>query len=101
MPVVVFNEKDALQHEVLAARGVAGPPVVHRVPTSADFLEAVCLGLGWGMVPEPQLDDRLVPLGSRLHVDVALHWQRWRLDSPVLERLGSAVRAAARTALRH
>lgn len=100
MPVVVFNEKDALQHDVLAARGVANPPAVHRVPTSADFLEAVCLGLGWGMVPEPQLapmveQGRLVPLGSRLHVDVPLHWQRWRLDSPVLDRLTHAVRRAA------
>jgi LysR family transcriptional regulator (chromosome initiation inhibitor) len=104
MPVVVFNEKDALQHEVLAARG-ATPSVVHRVPTSADFLEAVCLGLGWGMVPEPQLTPyveagRLVPLVGRLHVDVPLHWQRWRLDSPVLDRLTDAVRRAARSALR-
>lgn len=98
MPVVVFNEKDLLQHDVLAARGVTTPPVVHRVPTSADFLEAVCLGLGWGMVPEPQLaeaGERLVPLVGRLHVDVALHWQRWRLDSPVLDRLTDAVRRAA------
>lgn len=105
MPMVVFNEKDALQHDVLAARGVGEPPVVHRVPTSADFLEAVCLGLGWGMVPEPQLaplveEGRLVPLVARLHVDVALHWQRWRLDSPALDRLTATVRAAARTALR-
>jgi LysR family transcriptional regulator (chromosome initiation inhibitor) len=99
MPVVVFNEKDALQHDVLVARG-ATPAVVHRVPTSADFLEAVCLGLGWGMVPEPQLDGRLVPLVSRLHVDVPLHWQRWRLDSPVLDRLTDAVRRAARSVLR-
>jgi len=103
MPVVVFNEKDALQHDVLVARG-ATPPVVHRVPTSADFLEAVCLGLGWGMVPEPQLTPyveagRLVPLVGRLHVDVPLHWQRWRLDSPVLDRLTDAVRRAARSAL--
>ena len=95
MPVVVFNEKDTLQHDVLAARGVVESPTVHRVPTSADFLEAVCLGLGWGMVPEPQLDDRLVPLVGRLHVDVPLHWQRWRLDSPVLDRLTDAVRRAA------
>jgi LysR family transcriptional regulator (chromosome initiation inhibitor) len=100
MPVVVFNEKDALQHDVLAARGVAAPPVVHRVPTSADFLEAVCLGLGWGMIPEPQLGPmvergRLEPLVGRLHVDVPLHWQRWRLDSPVLDRLTDAVRRAA------
>ncbi|MBZ5737893.1 LysR family transcriptional regulator ArgP [Nocardioides mangrovi] len=100
MPMVVFNEKDALQHDLLAARGVAEPPVVHRVPTSADFLEAVCLGLGWGMIPQPQLTPlletgRLVPLGSRLHVDVPLHWQRWRLDSPTLDRLTDVVRSAA------
>ena len=99
MPMVVFNEKDALQHDVLSARGVAEPPVVHRVPTSADFREAVRLGLGWGMIPVPQLDDRLVPLGARLHVDVPLHWQRWRLDSPVLDRLTDVVRRAARASL--
>jgi LysR family transcriptional regulator (chromosome initiation inhibitor) len=100
MPVVVFNEKDTLQHEMLAARGLGTPPVVHRVPTSADFLEAVAAGLGWGMVPEPQLDDRLVPLAARVRVDVPLHWQRWRLDSPVLDRLTTAVRRAARATLR-
>lgn len=105
MPMVVFNEKDGLQHDLLAARGVGEPPVVHRVPTSADFHEAVRLGLGWGMVPEPQLGPdvraaRLTPLGSRLHLDVALHWQRWRLDSPVLDRLTDAVRRAARAHLR-
>jgi LysR family transcriptional regulator (chromosome initiation inhibitor) len=105
MPVVVFNEKDTLQHDVLTARGVGMPPLVHRVPTSADFLEAVRLGLGWGMIPEPQLrpDVRaglLAPLPGRRHVDVALHWQRWRLDSPSLDRLTDAVRRTARAALR-
>ncbi|GAA4755709.1 LysR family transcriptional regulator ArgP [Nocardioides endophyticus] len=105
MPMVVFNEKDHLQHDALAARGVGTPPVVHRVPTSADFLEAVCLGLGWGMIPHPQLGPaveagRLVPLGTRLHVDVQLYWQRWRLDSPVLGRLTDVVRRAARAGLR-
>jgi LysR family transcriptional regulator (chromosome initiation inhibitor) len=105
MPMVVFNEKDELQHDVLAARGAAEPPVVHRVPTSADFLEAVCLGLGWGMIPHPQLapavaSGRLVPLGTRLHTDVQLYWQRWRLDSPALDRLTDVVRRAARAGLR-
>ena len=101
MPTVVFNEKDAVQHDVLAARGVEPPPVVHRVPTSADFHEAVRLGLGWAAIPEPQLDPdlesgRLVLLSTRTHVDVLLHWQRWRLDSPLLARLTDTVRAAAR-----
>ncbi|HRI99077.1 MAG TPA: ArgP/LysG family DNA-binding transcriptional regulator, partial [Nocardioides sp.] len=50
MPVVVFNAKDALQHDVLRDRGVTAPDVVHLVPTSADFHEAVRLGLGWGML---------------------------------------------------
>lgn len=105
MPMVVFNEKDALQHELLQARGVAGPPVVHRVPTSADFHEAVRLGLGWGALPEPQLipdvaGGVVVALAPRLHLDVALHWQRWRLDSPVLGSLTDVVRAFARLSLR-
>jgi len=99
MPVVVFNEKDSLQHDLLAARGVGEPPVVHRVPTSADFREAVCRGLGWGMIPTPQLDDRLVPLG-RAHVDVPLFWQRWRLHSETLDRLTDAVRRSAGSSLR-
>lgn len=105
MPVVVFNEKDALQHDLLTARGLGPPPVVHRVPTSADFHEAVRLGLGWGLLPDPQLEPdllsgRLVRLSSRERVDVGLHWQRWRLDSPALTRLTDAVRRAAGAALR-
>lgn len=106
MPVVVFNTKDDLQDEVLRSHGVGRPPVVHRVPTSADFHEAVRLGLGWGMLPDPQLQPdldagRLVTLGSRAHLDVPLHWQRWRLDSPTLDRLDDAVRRAAAAHLRH
>ena len=107
MPVVVFNEKDTLQYDALAAREVGPPPVVHRVPTSHDFHEAVRLGLGWAAIPEPQLDPdlesgRLVLLSARSHLDVPLHWQRWRLDSPLLARLTAAVhRAAKNTLTRH
>jgi len=107
MPVVVFNEKDALQHDVLAARGVT-PRTVHQVPTSADFHEAARRGLGWCLVPEPQLGPDLasgvlVRLPGRdvdNRVDVPLFWQRWRLDSPALTRLSAAVHTAARTHLR-
>jgi LysR family transcriptional regulator (chromosome initiation inhibitor) len=105
MPVVVFNDKDTLQHDLLRTHGVDSPPLLHRVPTSADFLEAVRLGLGWGAVPEPQLrpaldDGSLVALGSRGHVDVPLFWQRWRIDSPTLDRLSDAVRRRAAAHLR-
>lgn len=100
MPMVVFNEKDHLQDDVLAARGVGRPVVVHRVPSTADFHEAVRKGLGWGMIPELHLVPEvaagaLVRLPGTRPVDVPLHWQRWRLDSPALAELTDAVRRAA------
>ncbi|HET6968391.1 MAG TPA: LysR family transcriptional regulator ArgP [Ornithinibacter sp.] len=105
MPTVVVNDKDDLQHALLRRRGVDRVPVAHRVPTSADFHEAVRLGLGWAAVPEPQLrpdveSGALVVLSPRDHLDVDLHWQRWRLDSPLLAQLSDAVRRAAAVALR-
>jgi LysR family transcriptional regulator (chromosome initiation inhibitor) len=105
MPVVVFNAKDELQHAFLTERGVVAPDVVHLVPTSADFHEAVRLGLGWGMLPEPQLlpdleSGRLVTLAGRAHHDVHLHWQRWRIESAALHDLTDAVRRASSGHLR-
>jgi LysR family transcriptional regulator (chromosome initiation inhibitor) len=104
MPLVVFNEKDDLQHQLLRELGVTGAPAAHRVPTTADFHMAVRVGLGWGMLPEAQLAGdlaagRLVTL-TDAHLDVALHWQRWRLDSALLDRLTTTVREAAARHLR-
>lgn len=100
MPVMVFNDKDDLQHELLRRHGIEhGPPVVHQVPSSADFYAAIRAGLGWGMFPEPQARvdlaaGALVRL-SEDEIDVPLYWQRWRLDSPKLAALTTAVRTAA------
>ena len=105
MPTVIFNAKDDLQHEQLRRYGVEqGPPVVHQVPSSADFYAAVSLGLGWGMLPEPQAAadlavGKLVLLSADV-IDIPLHWQRWRLDSPLLAALTAAVRTAAARYLR-
>jgi LysR family transcriptional regulator (chromosome initiation inhibitor) len=104
-PMVVFNEKDRLQDGILAAHGVGRPPVVHRVPSTGDFLESVRCGLGWGMVPEAQFADEtsagtLVRLPGSRAVGVALHWQRWRLESLALDALSAAVRREAAGSLR-
>jgi LysR family transcriptional regulator, chromosome initiation inhibitor len=105
MPTVVFGVKDDLQRDMLRRRGVPQlPPVVHQVPTSADFLEAVRIGLGWGMLPELQAraglaSGQLVRLSGDV-LDVPLFWQRWRLDSPRLTTLTDAVREAAGRHLR-
>jgi LysR family transcriptional regulator, chromosome initiation inhibitor len=105
MPMVVFNEKDQLQDVVLAARGVPRPPVVHRVPSTADFLAAVRAGLGWGLVPEHQLAPELsrgdlVRMPGATPVDVDLFWQRWRLQIAALDSLTSDVRSVAGSGLR-
>ncbi|HEX3712334.1 MAG TPA: LysR family transcriptional regulator ArgP [Trebonia sp.] len=100
MPVVIFNAKDDLQHEMLRRhQALPGPPVVHRIPSSADFYAAVRLGLGWGMLPEPQARGQLgsgdlVRLSPDV-IDVPLYWQRWRVDSPKLTALTAIVREAA------
>jgi LysR family transcriptional regulator (chromosome initiation inhibitor) len=97
LPMVVFNEKDRLQDDVLAARGASRPPVVHQVPSTADFHEAVRRGLGWAMLLDPQLGPDLMRLPGTRPVLVALYWQRWRLDSPALAALTQDVREAARS----
>jgi LysR family transcriptional regulator, chromosome initiation inhibitor len=104
-PTVVFNEKDQLQDRVLAAHGVGRPPVVHRVPSTADFLQAVVAGMGWGLVPEPQFTasvdtGTLVRLPGAKPLGVSLFWQRWRLQSAALDELTAAVRTAAAGSLR-
>ena len=104
-PVVVFDRKDDLQDAYLRRRGVdpAGPPR-HHVPASADFATAVLLGLGWGMLPDaqgaaPAAAGDLVALDDDGVLDVPLYWQQWRLDSPLLQTVASAVIAGARDAL--
>lgn len=98
-PAVVFDRNDDLQHRFLRARaGADAAPPVHYVPASADYLAAITLGLGWGMVPDQQARGEtaeLVELDAAGAVDVVLYWQQWRLRSPTLDRVREAVVAAA------
>lgn len=104
--MIRFDRKDTLQHRfarTLTRRDV--DPPTHFVPGTAAFTEAVRLGLGWGLLPEavarPDVAaGRLVELAPGRHLDVPLYWQFWRLESAALAALTTAVRDAARTALR-
>lgn len=105
-PVVHFDRDDDLQRGWLRrrTRGRAVPPA-HHVPSTEGFVQAVLAGLGWGMLSELQLEDpalrsAVVLLDPRATVDVPLHWQRWKVRSPSLERLSEAVLAGGRQALR-
>ncbi|HEU4542928.1 MAG TPA: LysR family transcriptional regulator ArgP [Jiangellaceae bacterium] len=105
-PMLKFNRKDALQdrflHKLTGER--LSPPVTY-LPSSQGFLDAARLGLGWGMVPEQLLGAALkrgqvAELAPDRYLDVPLYWQRWRLDSPALDAVTSAVHQAAKASLR-
>lgn len=105
LPVVDFGADDELQRRILDAHGVAAPAARHLVPSSQAYHAAVRSGLGWGALPTEQLGDdlatgRLVRLPGADHIDVALHVQSWRLDSPRLARLVDTIAAAAPAARR-
>lgn len=105
-PVVDFDHDDELQTRYLrrVSRRRLDPPR-HFVSGSSDFVQAIALGLGWGMLLESQLaaakpDEftELDPEGPG--VRVPLYWQQWNLRSPTLDALAEAVIASARASLR-
>lgn len=103
MPVLRFGPRDGLQDEDLKGR-VEGP--VHQrhiniIPSAEAFMEAARVGLGWALLPEEQAS-KLLEAGEVVRlddsvIDVPLYWQRWRLESPSLEKLTDAVIEAAST----
>ncbi|MFJ3856009.1 LysR family transcriptional regulator ArgP [Streptomyces sp. NPDC090085] len=107
-PTIVFDRKDDLQDAYVRTltgdAGTGAGPVRHHVPTSEGFRDAVVAGLGWGLVPEQQAAP-LVASGELVLVaprplDVPLHWQQWKLDSPALSTVAEVVARAAAQALR-
>ena len=101
-----FDRKDDLQggfFRKLTGAELTAPR--HYVPSSAEFAQAIRLGLGWGLLPEQQCladirNGELVELAPADPVDVSLFWQRWKIDSPVLNQLSAAVRETASRQLR-
>jgi len=105
-PVVDFDHDDELQSRYLrrVSRRRLDPPR-HFVSGSSDFVQAIALGLGWGMLLESQLADAAPGQFVELDPDgpgvrVPLFWQQWNLRSPALDALASAVVDAARASLR-
>lgn len=105
-PIMVFDRKDQLQAVFMQRE--FGLPVgsypCHYIPSSPAFVQAIELGLGWGMVPEQQYGDRvatgaLLDVAPGRHSDVMLYWHRWRVQSPRLELLSAAVLEAGRRSL--
>lgn len=105
-PVLAFNRKDQLQADFLLRHfGLpANAYPCHYIPASEPYMQAICLGLGWGMLPEVQMRDlqasgALLDLMPDRPTDVGLYWHRWKVQSPRLERLSATLIGAARRVL--
>ncbi|AJE32986.1 chromosome replication initiation inhibitor protein [Corynebacterium humireducens NBRC 106098 = DSM 45392] len=102
MPTLRWGPSDELQARDLEERlaGNQQRPRMSDIPSTEALVSATLVGMGWGLMSELQADPflrrgDLVLLDDRV-VSVALYWQRWRLESELLERLTDSVLAAAR-----
>jgi len=92
-PVIDLDSHDTLQSQYL--EGVGADPSSsprHRIPASADFVRAIELGMGWGVLPRLQYLGRetLTELGGST-VRVPLYWQQWRVHSELLGQVADEV----------
>ncbi|HEX8403165.1 MAG TPA: ArgP/LysG family DNA-binding transcriptional regulator [Duganella sp.] len=73
-----------------------GPYPRHTMPLSAASSECVHGSLSYGLMPLAQVskalaDGRLVDLAPGRHVDVALNWHAWNLDTPFTRALSEQI----------
>ncbi len=103
-PMLVFDRKDRLQHQVIQSitrqKTIIDPPC-HFIPSSHIFQDAAAMGLGWGVVPEALAQDylkrkTLVNIAPGHELTVNLYWQCWRLTSPTLDTLTDCIKRTAK-----
>lgn len=91
-PAIVFGPDDLLQHRYMAGLGLSGAFNYHLCPSSEGFIRLTSAGLGWGLVPELQVQrelaaGELVELLPNRPLDVPLYWHHWRNGGELLASL--------------
>jgi len=91
-PAIVFGPDDQLQHRYMALLGIEGGFTHHLCPSSEGFVRLMDAGMGWGLVPELQVQEaiatgRLVELLAQRPIDVPLYWHHWRNGGELLGQL--------------
>lgn len=106
-PAIIFNHKDHTHFDVLEKMfGLTkGTYPCHLIPSSESFVTAIQLGLGYGMVPEFQLeqafkDKSLVEILPEAETDIALYWHHWNQQSAPLQALTTHIVQKAKIVLR-
>lgn len=103
-PVVEYDRKDVVQ---VRAREVVEKYYGHEssgvsptifIPSSPDYARAVLDGIGWGIVPEAQCQ-QAIEEGKAVKLlpeplEFPLYWQRWNINSTVMEKVTGCVKEA-------
>lgn len=96
VPAIIFNQKDQIHFDLLLEYyGLSqGMYPFHLIPSSESFLEAIHLGLGYGLVPELQLkmdlrysNKKFIQPLPEFYIDVPLYWHYWQQQSEPLQKL--------------
>jgi len=96
-PMVIFNHKDALQHEFLRQRfGEEIRPPVHVMPSNISFQGLILQGSAYGMVSsllaKPHLaPGELIDLTPGETLRVPHYYQCWSLQSSLSQRVGDII----------
>lgn len=104
-PAVLFNRKDSLHDEFL--QNVFGVKVEnytkHYLPAPGTLLEGIAAGVGYGLVPTVQVQERyaaeLIELAPNHPVCVSLHWHHWAAEPPLPQEITALVVSEAAKAL--
>ena len=102
MPLVGYGPNDQILDDAMRERFIDSHVIrarVSQIPSSEGYLDAVRHGLGWGLVSElqarPLIDAGELKVLDDKPMDIDLYWQRWRLESEMLEHLTEIVVAAS------
>lgn len=104
-PAVLFNRKDELHDAFLSGRtGWTRSELPsyprHYLPSSIKFVDAVRLGMAYGMIPAPQAapylaTGELVDVSFGQPLAVEMFWHQWDLESGLMDAVRKALQRAA------
>lgn len=97
-PAIQFNHNDDLQKNYMT-RFFNTPDIglKHRIPSTESYLDFICRGYGWGMVPDIQSQSlrdahRIEELIPDQYLDIPLYWHIWNLKTDINKQLTDAIR---------
>ena len=106
-PAIEFNHKDELQNLYIRAlvnslkstEDIKPIQITqrHRIPSTESYLDFICRGYGWGMVPDQQSEQarksgKLIEIVPNITLEIPLYWHIWNLKTELNKQLTNEIR---------